>query len=531
MTIQVPGYAIQSLLGEGGMASVFLATQKSLDRLVALKILKKFDTEAQIKRFFNEGKIIASLNHHNIITIHDLGEIDGRCFLAMEYIEGGDLKQRINAGLPPDEAIQLIKLLARCLDFVHQKGVIHRDIKPENILFRKNGSPVLTDFGVAKQLQSDTSLTMDGSAIGSPHYLSPEQAEQKPLDARTDIYSLGIILYEMLTGQKPFQGDSPIEIIIAHLTTEAPPLPKSLARYQELLDLMIAKDANGRFDSAGDLADFLEQLQNSASRRVLPRKIGRITSAEKKAKAFVESPLSTSQPDKPQKRPYKQVWFGAASAAVLLAAIYFYPYLNIEPAPSENTSADPAQSKSATADTPPPLLDDNRIRQLLAQTEALLAKPNLSMPILKQAYDAYNLVLEIDPDNGIATQGITHVGALYASMQDKIDLHLSEATKALQTYRLTSPSRNNALYHFHEVLLLDPNNTEAQQGPFKVANAYADLAESNLDAFDYVAAKTNIQRGLSIYPKSSRLLALRKKTNAFTDAPQRLFGKIKSIFD
>ncbi|MGJ0431581.1 serine/threonine-protein kinase [Methylobacter sp.] len=532
MTLQVPGYAIQKLLGEGGMASVFLATQKSLDRLVALKILKKFDTEAQIKRFFNEGKIIASLNHHNIITIHDLGEVDGRCFLAMEYIEGGDLKQRIHAGLPPEEAIQLIKLLARCLAFVHQKGIIHRDIKPENILFRKNGSPVLTDFGVAKQLQSDTSLTMDGSAIGSPHYLSPEQAEQKPLDARTDIYSLGIILYEMLTGQKPFQGDSPIEIIIAHLTTEAPPLPKRLVRYQELLDLMIAKDANERFDSAGDLADFLEQLQNPASRRVLIRKIGRISpSAEKKAKAPVESPLSTNQPDKPQKRPYKLVWLGVASAAALSAAIYFYPYLNMEPASSEDSSADTAQNKSATAEAPPPLLDENRIRQLLAQTETLLAKPDLSMPILKQAYDAYNLVLEIDPDNGIATQGITHVGALYASMQEKIDLYLSEAAKALQTYRLTSPSRNNALYYFHEVLLLDPNNTEAQQGKFKVANAYADLAESKLDAFDYTAAKANIQRGLSIYPNSSRLLALRKKTNAFTDAPQRLLGKIKSIFD
>jgi serine/threonine protein kinase len=531
LTIQVPGYAIQKLLGEGGMASVFLATQKSLDRPVALKVLKKFDTEAQIKRFFNEGKIIASLNHHNIITIHDLGEVDGRCFLAMEYIEGGDLKQRINTGLPPEEAIQLIKLLARCLDFVHQKGVIHRDIKPENILFRKNGSPVLTDFGVAKQLQSDTSLTMDGSAIGSPHYLSPEQAEQKPLDARTDIYSLGIILYEMLTGQKPFQGDSPIEIIIAHLTTEAPPLPKRLAKYQELLDLMIAKDANERFDSAGDLADFLEQLQNPVARRVLSRKTGRISpSAGKKAKAPVESPLSTNQPDKPQKRPYKLVWLGAASAAALSAAIYFYPYL-IEPTASEDTPDDPAQNKSVTAEAPPPLLDDTRIRQLLAQTEALLAKPNLSMPILKQAYDAYNLVLEIDPDNGIATQGITRVGALYASMQEKIDLYLSEAAKALQTYRLTSPSRNNALYYFHEVLLLDPNNTEAHQGKFKVANAYADLAESNLDAFDYTAAKANIQRGLSIYPNSSRLLALRKKTNAFTDAPQRLFGKIKSIFD
>ncbi|MGJ0492565.1 protein kinase domain-containing protein [Methylobacter sp.] len=536
MTIQVPGYTVQKLLGEGGMASVYLATQKSLDRPVALKILKRFDTEAQIRRFFNEGKIIASLNHHNIITIHDLGEVDGRCFLAMEYIEGGDLKQRIDTGLPPDEAIQLIKLIAHCLDFVHQKGIIHRDIKPENILFRKNGTPVLTDFGVAKQLQTDTSLTMDGSAIGSPHYLSPEQAEQKPLDARTDIYSLGIILYEMLTGQKPFQGDSPIEIIIAHLTTEAPPLPKSLAKYQELLDLMIARDANDRFDSAADLVDYLGRLQKPASSHVLGKKIGKIiSSTEKKTKAPVKSPLSTNQTIKPGKSLYKPVLFGVTSAAILSAAIYFYPYLNTKPAPQENSSADSVQDsvrdKSTATETASALLDNSRIQQLLAQAKTLLDNPNTSLPILKQAYDAYNLVLKMDPDNAVASQGITHVGALYATMQDKVDFYLSEARKALQNYRLTSPSRHNALFYFHEVLLLDPNNAEAQQGKFKIANAYADLAESNLDAFDYTAAKANIKKGLSIYPNSSRLLALRKKTNAFTDAPKRLFGKIRSIFN
>jgi len=517
------------------MASVFLATQQSLDRPVALKILKKFDTEAQIKRFFNEGKIIASLNHHNIITIHDLGEVNGRCFLAMEYIEGGDLKQRINTGLPPDEAIQLIKLIAHCLDFVHKKGIIHRDIKPENILFRKNGSPVLTDFGVAKQLQSDTSLTMDGSAIGSPHYLSPEQAEQKPLDARTDIYSLGIILYELLTGQKPFQGHSAIEIIIAHLTTEAPPLPKKLARYQELLDLMIAKDADDRFDSAADLAHFLELLQNRASSHALTRKVSRIMpSAEKKAKAPVKNPSSANRAIKPKKRLHQYVWLGAASVAMASAAIYFYPYLNTEPTSQEDSLTDAARSvqdKSAATETAAASIDQNRIQQLLAQAEAFMDNPKLSLPILKQAYDTYNLVLQMDPGNAIATQGITRVGSLYTTIQDRVDFYLSEAGKALKTYRLTSPSRNNALFYFHEVLLLDPNNAEAQQGKFRVANAYADLAESNLDGFDYTAAKANIRRGLSIYPKSPRLLALRKKTNAFTDAPQRLFGKIKSIFD
>lgn len=529
MTIQVPGYTIQTLLGEGGMASVFLATQKSLDRPVALKILKKFDTDAQIKRFFNEGRIIASLNHHNIITIHDLGEVNGQCFLAMEYIDGGDLKQRIAAGLPPDEAIRLIKLIAHCLDVVHQKGIIHRDIKPENILFRKNGTPVLTDFGVAKQLQADASLTMDGSAIGSPYYLSPEQAGQKPLDSRTDIYSLGIIFYEMLTGQKPFLGDSPIEIIIAHLTTEAPPLPKNLAKYQPLLDLMIARDANDRFGSAAELVSFLEQRRNPASPQALTRKLGNlIAAAEKKAKAQVDSPLSATLSSK---RLYKALWPGLTGVVLLSAALYFYAYPDTRPASPELALADTAPDESATPETAPVLLDESRIQQLLAQAEMLLGTPDLSLPTLKQAYDVYNQVVDLDPDNTIANQGKQRAASLFAAMQGKIENYLSEAQKALRTFRLTSPSRHNAMFYFHEALLLDPNNSEAQQGRFKVANAYADLAESNLNRFDYSSARTNINKGLAINPTSSRLLALRKKTNAFKDAPGRLFGKIKSIFD
>jgi serine/threonine-protein kinase PpkA len=198
--VDIPGYKVERLIAEGGMATVYLATQESLDRRIALKLLKKFDKPEQSKRFINEGRIIASLNHQNIITIHDIGITGDQHYISMEYLEGGDLEARIQGGVTPAIAIDLLKTIGDCLSFVHRKGIVHRDIKPANILFRKDGTPILTDFGIAKQLEQDTRLTMDGTAMGSPDYLSPEQAECKPLDGRTDIYSLGIVLYEMLTG-------------------------------------------------------------------------------------------------------------------------------------------------------------------------------------------------------------------------------------------------------------------------------------------------------------------------------------------
>ncbi len=519
MAIQVPGYEIQQRLGEGGMADVYLARQTSLDRLVALKVLKKFDTDTQAQRFFNEGKIIASLEHRNIITIHDLGEVNGRCFLAMEYLEGGDLKQRIDTGLATGEALRLLKLIAQCLAFVHQKGIIHRDIKPENILFRGDDLPVLTDFGVARQLQADSSLTMDGSAIGSPHYLSPEQAEQKTLDPRTDIYSLGIVFYEMLTGRQPFSGESPIEIIIAHLTTEAAPLPQDLAHYQALLDLMIAKKADQRFESAAELIDYIERLPNPGSRHRLTGKFGRTAGA---AESLAEA--STNSGSTAIRRRYLGVGFALAASLAVAATAYIYPPLQ---------SSLPATASVKTADDNHILSAEtrNEIERYLADAQTLLDASQPPLGVLEQANGAYHRVLEADPGNPQALAGIERVSLLMDRIRRDLDWNLAKADGALRSRRLTSPARDNAMFYFRKVLDLDPNNPAALQGTAKVADAYGDLAEANLQEFKYSQAKIYIEKGLSLTPSSPRLLALKDQTNAFTDAPKRVFGKITSLFD
>ncbi len=253
----IPGYRIDRLIGKGGMAAVYLATQESLDRPVALKVLRDPDSAEFSERFVNEGRIVASLVHANIITVHDVGIAEGLPYIAMEYVDGGDLKARIAAGITREEALEVVARMALCLAFAHEKGVIHRDLKPANILFRCDGTPLLTDFGIAKSVRLDSHLTATGRIIGTPRYMSPEQALGKTVDGRADIYSLGVVLYEMLAGEPPYRGDSEVDTILRHLNDPLPALPVGCHGYQPLLDRMLAKDPAARFDDAQALVDFI----------------------------------------------------------------------------------------------------------------------------------------------------------------------------------------------------------------------------------------------------------------------------------
>ena len=259
--MKIPGYIAKRRIAEGGMATVYLAEQKSLRRDVALKLLKKFNSREQLKRFLHEARIIASLNHRNVITIYDIGMVGDRLFFSMEFLHGGDLEDRLATGVDREDALNLIEAIGSCLQFVHEKGVVHRDIKPANILFHEDGTPILTDFGVAKTDQVDSKLTMDGTALGSPYYLSPEQAECRAVDGRSDLYGLGIILFEMLTGRKPYIGDSYMETIIEHLTQPIPTLPEEHRYYQTVIDRMLEKDPDKRFTSAHEMVTTLRKLR------------------------------------------------------------------------------------------------------------------------------------------------------------------------------------------------------------------------------------------------------------------------------
>ena len=204
-------YRIIALLGRGGMADVYRAADERLGREVALKAVPpEFARDPErVERFEREVRAAARLTHPNIVTVYEFGQGGGQHFYTMALMPGGDLKARVRAhpdGMPPAEARAVAAAMARALDYAHRQGFVHRDVKPENILFGEDGAPQLTDFGIARAMSSGTRMTATGMSIGSPHYMSPEQARGQAVDGRSDLYSLGVVLYEMLTGRVPFDA-------------------------------------------------------------------------------------------------------------------------------------------------------------------------------------------------------------------------------------------------------------------------------------------------------------------------------------
>ncbi|MEZ5601427.1 MAG: serine/threonine-protein kinase [Candidatus Competibacteraceae bacterium] len=241
---RISGYQFEKIIGKGAMSTVYLALQESLGRRVAIKVLSPGLAGDPIfsKRFIKEARIIGKLGHPHIVTIFDAGNLDDVYYIAMEYLEGGTLKERIKAGLTPDQAVTILCQIARALGRAHQQHCIHRDIKPANILFRNPDTALLSDFGIAKNTLDKTQLTAAGWRLGTPNYMSPEQALAKPTDARSDLYSLGVVFYEMLTGTRPFQGADAFDIALKHLKEPVPTLPVPLGRFQPALDRLLAKE-------------------------------------------------------------------------------------------------------------------------------------------------------------------------------------------------------------------------------------------------------------------------------------------------
>ncbi|UOB24002.1 serine/threonine-protein kinase [Pseudomonas orientalis] len=273
MKIEIPGYAIEGEIGEGAMASVYLATQRSLERKVALKVMAAAlaADPTFCERFLREGKTLARLSHPHTVTIHDIGNVGELYYMAMEYLPNGTLKERIAAGLTPEQGVTLIRQIASALGYAHAQGLVHRDVKPANILFRADGTAVLSDFGIAKSLDDRTQFTQAGFAVGTPSYMSPEQARGQEIDGRADLYALGVVLYEILVGELPYRGTDALSTALAHLTEPLPELPVHHGRYQEVLRKLLAKDPAERFADADALVRALDNLPADSPEATLVR--------------------------------------------------------------------------------------------------------------------------------------------------------------------------------------------------------------------------------------------------------------------
>jgi serine/threonine-protein kinase PpkA len=261
--VTIPGYKVKKELGTGGMAKVYLAIEEKFERPVALKVLSPaFAENSRVtKRFIKEAKTAAQLQHSNIISIFDVGKVGGVNYFAMEYLQE-TLKDRMKRvpGIKPREALAIVKDVARALSYAHKRGYVHRDIKPDNIMFRKDGAVVLVDFGIVKAVNEKTRLTRTGMSVGTPHYMSPEQIKARKLDGRSDLYSLGIVLFELLTGKVPYEAGDLVKLALKHTGDPVPQLPAKLKDFQPLIDKMLAKDCHERVRNAEGLIRLIDAL-------------------------------------------------------------------------------------------------------------------------------------------------------------------------------------------------------------------------------------------------------------------------------
>lgn len=267
--IEIPGYYLKRTIGTGGMATVYLAVQESLDREVALKVMTPVLSadETFAARFRREARTIGKLSHPNIVQIYDVGTTaDNHNYFSMQYLPGGTLKDRLNQPMEEMEILRIFTGVLKALGFAHELGFVHRDVKPENILFDVAGTPILTDFGIARALRSSTRITQTGMSVGTSRYMSPEQARGTTVDARSDLYAMGVVLYEALTGSPPFESEDTFAVAYAHVNEPVPLLPASARDWEPVVHRAMAKDPRERFATADAFIAALEDMARGRSR-------------------------------------------------------------------------------------------------------------------------------------------------------------------------------------------------------------------------------------------------------------------------
>jgi hypothetical protein len=264
-SVMIRGHRCIRQVGSGGMCKIYLAESERAGTLVVLKVFSQVpDVSERIvgfDRFLQEYEIVAGLKHQNIVRIYDLGIADDHAYIAMEHFPAGDLRQRMKKPLLPLSALKYLEQIASALDAIHSVGVLHRDLKPANVMLRADGSVCLIDFGLAKANEIEVSLTGTREIFGTPYYMSPEQGHAEEIDGRSDLYSLGVMFYEMLIGHKPYTGATAMEVIYKHKRAELPEIPPQFADYRKILLGLLAKSPADRYQSAGALLGAVSALK------------------------------------------------------------------------------------------------------------------------------------------------------------------------------------------------------------------------------------------------------------------------------
>jgi eukaryotic-like serine/threonine-protein kinase len=265
-TVIIRGHRCIRQVGSGGMCKIYLAESERAGTLVVLKVFSQVPDVSErfisFDRFLQEYEIVAGLNHRNIVRIYDLGVADDHAYIAMEHFPAGDLRQRmLKAPLAPATALGFLQQIGSALEAIHSVGVLHRDLKPANVMLRADDTVSLIDFGLAKANENDISLTGTREIFGTPYYMSPEQGHAEIIDARSDLYSLGVVFYEMLIGRKPFNGATAMEVIYKHKRAELPEIAPEFALYEGVLRRLLAKSPDKRYQTAAELLTAISELK------------------------------------------------------------------------------------------------------------------------------------------------------------------------------------------------------------------------------------------------------------------------------
>ena len=457
---QIHGYRLLRPLGRGGMAVVYLAVQLSLDREVAIKVMAQeasVDAE-RAERFEREARIIARLEHPSIVGIHEVGRtLDGRPYYVMPYLARGDLAQR-DLSADEDQAIDVLSALLDALGYAHARGIVHRDVKPENVLFDSGGRPQLADFGIALSRRSvNARITSDGLAMGSGGYMSPEQSRGEDVDGRADLYSLGVLTYELLTGELPFRASDALTLALMHAQSPVPRLPPALSHWQAFIDQAMAKDPRRRFRNAHAMQRALDAL---AARSLSGFNLRRIW-LQARARPLRSPP----------------VLLLAGLCLSLLSAALLRDWQGASedpPVPTEVAVAGPALDAGAL----------EAIQRRMDEAALQLARGELVTPAGGNAAESYLAVLQADPSREDARAGLD---AVFDGLSQRAVAALGEGRD------------DEALQRVEEArLLADSARLHASPGWQRFTGSLSALmrerVEANLAALDREAAELLLRR-------------------------------------
>lgn len=447
LPFEIPGYRIVRRLGLGGMATVYLAVQESLGRSVAIKVLasERMPDDEIARRFQHEARTIARLDHPHIVSIYDVGRTsDGSIYYTMPYLPNGDLLAR-HLRDDPQRVLDVVRALAEALGFAHDQGIVHRDVKPENVLFDKLDRPMLADFGIALSSSHALRVTREGATIGSSGYMSPEQARGQPIDGRSDLYSLGVLCYELLTGELPFQGADSLAVALAHIEKPIPRLPVTRRLWQPFVDKALAKPPDARFQSAEEMLAALAVIEK---RLKAPPQFG----LSKWWLSLVERTVAI-----PRRR--RAVALGVATLVALAGLLALLPRKPERAAPPPAAAAVPAES-ATTATT---------------ATTAPEAAAGASAEQAPEAAPA--------PEPPAALT---------------LEQRLKEAAVLVERGRLVAPAGANASERYLQILADEPRQRDALKGVARVLNLLATRAATAIAGPDPGAALDPIGAGISL---------------------------------